>query len=174
MTPSPPAVRAVPFVGLRSPAIRRSNVVLPAPFGPTRAPFTPLPIRNETSSSRTRPSGSANVRWLTSMTPTKGVLQQERAARGGEFRVAHRLAVVDELRDRDHRDAVLLREQLEVLEACGRAVIVQHFANDRHRRTARKTGQVDGRFGVAAPLDHAAFAGAHGEHMAGPHEVTGA
>ena len=45
-----------------------------------------------------------------------------------------REAVLDDLVDRDHRDAVLLGEQLEEREAGGRAVVVQHLADHRDRR----------------------------------------
>ena len=43
ITPSPPLELTVPDCGVRSPATSRSSVVLPAPFGPTRAATTPSP-----------------------------------------------------------------------------------------------------------------------------------
>src|SRR5215813_2577683 len=51
----------------KSPATMRSNVVLPAPFGPTSATFAPSPTRKLTSWKSTRPSGST---WLTAATST--------------------------------------------------------------------------------------------------------
>jgi hypothetical protein len=67
MTPRPPLVATVPDWGCRSPATIRSSVVLPAPFGPTRAAVFPSPTRKLTSSSSVRPSGST---WLTCATST--------------------------------------------------------------------------------------------------------
>ena len=59
ITPSPPLRETEPLVGVRSPAMIRSRVVLPDPLGPTSATTAPSATRNETSSSSTRPSG----RW---------------------------------------------------------------------------------------------------------------
>ena len=67
MTPRPPVAVTVPDCGWRSPATSRSSVVLPAPFGPTRAAVIPSPMRKLTSSSSVRPSGST---WLTCATST--------------------------------------------------------------------------------------------------------
>src|SRR5215469_17903317 len=58
----PPLALTEPDCGAMSPVRSRTRVVLPAPFGPIRAATTPSPTRNETSSSKTRPSGST---WLT-------------------------------------------------------------------------------------------------------------
>ena len=62
ITPRPPVATTVPDWGWMSPATSRSNVVFPAPFGPTSAAVIPSPIRKLTSSSNSRPSGST---WLT-------------------------------------------------------------------------------------------------------------
>ena len=45
-----------PHSGPRSPRMIRNRVVLPAPFAPMSAEIAPSPTRNETSSSRDRPS----------------------------------------------------------------------------------------------------------------------
>ena len=66
MTPSPPVRATEPASGTRSPAMIRSSVVFPAPFSPTSAARAPSPIRKETSSSSTRPSGSVCRTPLTS------------------------------------------------------------------------------------------------------------
>jgi hypothetical protein len=66
ITPSPPARATVPLCTGRSPATIRSNVVLPAPFGPTRAIFAPSPTRNDTSANSSRPSGSTKPTPATS------------------------------------------------------------------------------------------------------------
>jgi hypothetical protein len=58
ITPSPPERAIAPIGAARSPATIRSNVVLPAPFGPTSATLAPSPTRNATSASNSRPSGS--------------------------------------------------------------------------------------------------------------------
>src|SRR5260221_13540110 len=70
MTPMPPLWVTEPACGVRSPATRRTSVVLPAPFGPISATVLPSPARNETSSSSTRPSGSAWDKCATSTWPT--------------------------------------------------------------------------------------------------------
>ena len=61
-----PVLKDLPAVaGSGSPAASRISVVFPAPLGPTSAAIMPSPTRNDTSSSRTRPSGRA---WLTCAT----------------------------------------------------------------------------------------------------------
>ena len=70
MTPRPPLLVTEPACGVRSPPISRISVVLPAPFGPISATVLPSPARKETSSSSTRPSGSAWDRCATSTWPT--------------------------------------------------------------------------------------------------------
>ncbi len=45
MTPSPPVRATEPASGIRSPAMIRSSVVLPAPFSPTSAARAPSPMR---------------------------------------------------------------------------------------------------------------------------------
>ena len=57
ITPRPPLREIEPLVGVRSPAMILSSVVLPEPLGPTSATIAPSPTRNDTSSSSTRPSG---------------------------------------------------------------------------------------------------------------------
>ena len=59
ITPRPPVRVTTPAWGTRSPVMMRSSVVLPAPLAPTSATLAPSPTRNDTSSSRTRPSGSS-------------------------------------------------------------------------------------------------------------------
>ena len=50
---------------------------------------------------------------------------------------------------------------------------MQHLADDGDRRAAGEPGEVDGRFGVTAPFEHAALAGAQREHVTRAHEVLG-
>ncbi len=57
ITPSPPLVVTVPASGLSSPEMIFSSVLLPAPFGPTRASTSPCPTRKLASLSSIRPSG---------------------------------------------------------------------------------------------------------------------
>ena len=59
-----------------------------------------------------------------------------------DFRVGVDDAVLDDLRHRHHRDAVLLGEHLEVREARRRSVVVQHFADDRDGRQAGQAREV--------------------------------
>ena len=63
------------------------------------------------------------------------------AAPGRRSALARATAVLGDLLDRDHRDAVLLREQLEERQAGGRAVVVQHLADDRDRGRGRRAGR---------------------------------
>ncbi len=69
ITPRPPLRLIEPRVGGRSPAMIFSSVVLPEPLGPTSATTAPSPTRNETSSSRTRPSGRSKLTPERSMWP---------------------------------------------------------------------------------------------------------
>ncbi len=57
ITPRPPLTVTDPPCGFSSPEISRSRVVLPAPFGPTRAVTDPSPTRKDTSPSSALPSG---------------------------------------------------------------------------------------------------------------------
>ena len=66
ITPSPPVRATEPASGIRSPAMIRSSVVLPAPFSPTSAARAPSPMRKLTSSRSTRPSGRVCLIPLTS------------------------------------------------------------------------------------------------------------
>ena len=72
ITPSPPARATAPVRTGRSPATIRSSVVLPAPFGPTRATLAPSPTRNDTSAKSSRPSGRMCPTAATSTYPTPG------------------------------------------------------------------------------------------------------
>src|SRR5207244_12212986 len=64
------------------------------------------------------------------------VLQQELRYRLGLAPIGERETMLDDLADGDHRDAMLLREQLEVGNARRRTVVVQHLTDDRDRRAA--------------------------------------
>src|SRR5262245_7239070 len=88
ITPSPPLVVTVPDFGTTSPAIIRTSVVLPAPFGPTSATLAPSATRNETSANSTLPSGSWCRSLVTSTWPT--VVESDRSARCGANRFSLR------------------------------------------------------------------------------------
>src|SRR5687767_7414499 len=68
--------------------------------------------------------------------------------------------VPDELRDGDHRQSVLLREDLELWALRRGAVVGEDLADDARRVQAGESREVDGRLGVTDPLQHAAFASA--------------
>src|SRR3954447_22371525 len=70
ITPSPPLRVTTPACGTSSPVMILSSVVLPAPLAPTSATLAPSPTRNDTSSSRTLPSGSSYRTPATSTCPT--------------------------------------------------------------------------------------------------------
>ena len=73
--------------------------------------------------------------------------------------------VRDELRDGDERECVLLRKRLEVGTLRGGAVGGEDLADDAGRLQAGETHEIDGRFGVADALQHAAFTGAQRVHV---------
>ena len=64
--------------------------------------------------------------------------------------------VADQVGDRDHQQAVLGAEALEVGHPGHRAVVVDDLAEHAGRVQAGHAGEVDGGLGVAGPLEHAA------------------
>ena len=52
-----PPIRTVPWVGSWMPLRCSISVLLPAPFGPTRATFSPAPIERSSPLSASNPSG---------------------------------------------------------------------------------------------------------------------
>ena len=83
--------------------------------------------------------------------------------------VAH--PVLDQIRHRDHQQAVPAREPVEVRHAGHRAVVVHDLADDAGRIQAGEPGQVHRRFGLACAHQHAAVARPQGRHVAGLGEV---
>ena len=79
--------------------------------------------------------------------------------------------VLDQIRDRDHQQAVLLRELRQLRHARHRAVLVHDFADDAGRIQPGDARQIDGRFGLPGAHQHAARARAQRKHVAGPREV---
>ena len=87
----------------------------------------------------------------------------EDAVRGGEPDGGDALdellvaaAVLDQVGDRDHLEAVELAVADQVLDPRHRAVLVHDLADDAGRREAREPRQVDRRLGLARALEHAA------------------
>ena len=80
-------------------------------------------------------------------------------------------AMGDDLRDRDERQIVLLREAIQVgpLRRC--AIRVEDLADDTGRLEARKPHEVHCCLGVADALQHAAFPRPQGMHVPGPAQV---
>ena len=76
-------------------------------------------------------------------------------------------------RPRSSRSGAPRRTARGTGSAAGRAVVVEHLADDGDRREAGEPGEVDRGLGVAAALEHAAGAGPQREHVTGPHEVAG-
>src|SRR4051794_25179111 len=173
-----------------------------APSGPIAAPFglspgvatvsfepsgrTRMTQPPASSTTRTLPSdiatGPSGKRSPSVISVTCGVLmrasrarprslEQERATSARNSSGA--LAVLHDVCDRRHRDAVFLREHLEIREPRGRAVVVQHFADHCNGRAAGETGEIDRRFGMTAAFDHTALACPQRKHVAGAHEVLG-
>ena len=80
--------------------------------------------------------------------------------------------VRDELRDRDERDAVLLRELLELRTARRRSVLVEDLANHSRRQASGQPREIDRGFGVSDALEHAAVARAQRKHVAAVAEIA--
>ncbi len=104
----------------------------------------------------------------------------ERAELGRQLSLRHPLnqplglqAVGDDLGDGHEPDAVPLGEGLQLRAPSHGAVGVQDLANHARRRQPRHSGQVDGRLGLADPLQHAARLRPQREDMAGPSQVFG-
>ena len=81
-------------------------------------------------------------------------------------------AVLDEVGDGDHLQAVPLAVRDEIGDAGHRPVVVHDLADDAGGREAGEAREVDGRLGLADPLEHAARLRAQREHVAGLHEVV--
>ena len=75
-------------------------------------------------------------------------------------------AVLDEIGDGDHLQAVLLAVGDEVGDARHRAVVLHHLANHAGRDEPSEPGEVDGGFGLADALQHTAGLSAQREDMA--------
>ncbi len=82
--------------------------------------------------------------------------------------------VADEVGDGDQQQVVAGRERLQVGQAGhAQAVVGDHLAEHPGRRQPGHAGQVDGRLGVAGPLEHAALAGPQHVEVAGAGQVVG-
>ena len=80
-------------------------------------------------------------------------------------------AVPDQVRDRDHQQAVLLRELRQLRHARHRAVVVHDFADDARRIETGDARQIDGRLGLTGAHHDAAVARAQRKHVTGPRQV---
>ena len=96
--------------------------------------------------------------------------QPHRRAALDELLVA--AAVLDEVGDGDHLQAVPLAVRDEVGDARHRPVVVHDLADDAGRVEAGEAREVDRRLGLADALEHAAGLRAQREHVAGLHEVV--
>src|SRR5262249_51179408 len=81
--------------------------------------------------------------------------------------------VPDEVGDRDEVQVVPGGEPLELRQPGHRAVVVHHLREHARGREAGEAGEVDGRLGVAGPLEHAAFPVPQREDVAGASEIVG-
>src|SRR5690606_16883393 len=82
-------------------------------------------------------------------------------------------AVRDQVGDRADQQSVLPGERADVGQAHHRAVVVHELRDRRGRLEAREPAEVDGRFGVTGPPQHAAVTGAQWADVAWPGEVGG-
>ena len=81
-------------------------------------------------------------------------------------------AVADEFGDGNHLQAVKQAELAELRHAGHGAILIHDFADDAGGVESGEAGEVDGGFGLAGADEHAAFAGAEGEDVAGAGEVV--
>ena len=80
--------------------------------------------------------------------------------------------VLDQVRDRDDQQTVLLRELRQLRHARHRAVLVHDFADHAGRIETGHARQIDRRLGLTGANQHAAVAGAQRRHVTGPREVA--
>ena len=84
-----------------------------------------------------------------------------------------RLAIGDEVGDRDDLEAMLAGEGDDLRPALDRAVVIDELADDAGRMQAGEPGEIDRRLGMARAHQDAARFGDERKHMAGAHEVGG-
>jgi hypothetical protein len=87
---------------------------------------------------------------------------------------AHQLlaqaAVFDQGLDRDDRQPVLAADRMQPITA-GDAGAIEDLAEDSRRRQSSHPYQVDRRFGMASPSEHAPLLGDQGKEMARPGQI---
>jgi hypothetical protein len=81
------------------------------------------------------------------------------------------LAMGDKVGDRDLLQSMLFGKGLHVGTAHHRAIVADKFANDADGRQPCQFAEVDGRFGMTGPHQHAAFAGDERENVARADEI---
>src|SRR6476661_494194 len=80
--------------------------------------------------------------------------------------------VRDELRDGDEREAVLLRERLELRALGGRAVVVEDLADHTGGIHAGEPREIDRGLGVPDALEHATVARAQRMHVSAVAQIA--
>ena len=85
-----------------------------------------------------------------------------------------RLPVGDDVGDRNLLELVAFGERRDRRPAHDGAVVVHQLGQHADRRQVGQPAQIDARFGVARPHQHAAVLGDQRKHVAGPHEIGGA
>ena len=74
-------------------------------------------------------------------------------------------SISDEVRDRDHHQAMLRAKPCEVPDASHRAVVVDDLADHAGRNRTCEPGEINRSFGVTAPLEYPTGARAKGKNM---------
>ena len=80
--------------------------------------------------------------------------------------------ILDHLGDRDHQQVVLFAEPDEIRHPGHGPVVLDDLAQHAGRVAPGHAGQVDGRLGVAGPLQHAALGVAQRKDVAGPGQIA--
>ena len=85
-----------------------------------------------------------------------------------------RLAIGDQIGDRDPLQRVLLGEGGDLRPAHDRAVVIDQFADRRHRLEGGEAAQIDRRLGMARAHQDAAILGDQRKDVAGPDKIGAA
>ena len=102
----------------------------------------------------------------------RAVLGRQRRVRGALHQPLGAHPVLNQVRDRDHQQPVLLGELRQLRHARHRAVLVHDFADDAGRIEPGDARQIDGRFGLPGAHQHAAVARAQRQHVTRPRQVA--
>src|SRR6266446_4359650 len=107
--------------------------------------------------------------FIVSRTASAGLYTQGRAIDRPKRSIELRFQPVSrQVRDGGHHEPVCFAEPDQVRHAGHGPVVVDDLADHARGVQAREAGEIDGRLGLSAPLEHAAGAGTEREDVAWP------